>query len=556
MGKSLFETIMEIVSWVELLLVVLPTVVGLFTPLEDPKALDKYYISYVTPEHWENAIENNATALSEGSFLHLGNDLSCYIPQLPPDWADSNKEDDEFEFHRLLEDNLQRGVEIIINSSEKCATFVSGFWTYEYCPNSQLSQFHGNPKKTPLHYVLARSQNIDEDRKFQLLYNNFHYYISEIVGSGDVCDLTGNPRVVEIQYVCAAAADAATIQWIKEVKTCYYEVQIAVPKLCELELLSSNQDKKKSNPLICVNQGKETTSIVNLMGKYEPIFVGSDFYLLKPHANTTIDPRNILLYSGKHKIKDKFVQSDAELYENIGSAFSRMLFQQLLISSSERPFKPGDEFSWVSDVVDLQGNFLTRLQFNLSSSSLADITLDSTVQLPENGNLVYHRSHDVDESKKMKESKALSQLQRIKNSKGLEKDIKLVIMDESHNVVQFLDVSEADDLFEEVLTAEQLSAIFDESNENAVDRSSFEAQLEHESLANSDKDIEELQPQVHTFEGKDTSDLHSEIKGESNEKDKSSSEEGEGKKEQLMEAQNGGSENKYIDFETQLHDEL
>ncbi|AQZ13840.1 YOS9 (YDR057W) [Zygosaccharomyces parabailii] len=547
---------MRISTWLRIALVALPKVTGFLTPLEDPNASDKYFISYVTPEHWENAVKNNDTAMSEGSLLDLGEDLTCYIPEITGDAFISDKENDELEFHRLLETNLQRGVNIIVNGSEKCVMFISGFWTYEYCPNSRLSQFHGNPKTTPLYYVLARSKKYNEDREFQLLYNNFHYYISEIVGSGDVCDLTGNPRVVEIQYVCAAAADAATIQWIKEVKTCYYEVQIAIPKLCELELLSSNEDKKSSNPVLCISQQQKGTDIVSLMAKYEPIFVGSDFYLLKPHGNTTMDTRNVLLYSGKHTIKDGFVESNAELYENIGSAFSRMLFQQLLMSPSESPYKPGDEFSWVSDILDLQGNFLTRLQFNLSSSSLADITLDSNVQFPEKGNLVYHiKKVGEDAAKKSKQSKARAQLQRLKGTKDAEKDIKLVIMDESHNVVQFLDVSDADDVFEDLLSTDQMAAILDGQDEKDEDRSYIVAQLPKDEFQ---ADPGENRDQVH-FERNRHDGYTGSERGSTSQVDEEDDQPlGEGDEIQLLEVHNneGESEHQYEHLGIVLHDEL
>lgn len=486
--KSSRSPPMWLKSWLLNLCIGLSITFGLLTPLEDPSASDKYSISYVTPEYWQIAIRNNESALVEGNILEFGDGLSCYVRQQGSNNTSSaKKQRDELEFDKLLENNLQKGVDIILEDVKECIVFMSGYWTYNYCPEIGLSQFHGNPKTTELYYMLGRSKKSSRDREFQLLYNNFDYYISEIVESGDICDITGNPRVVEIQYVCGAAADSATIQWIKEIRTCYYEVQMVLPKLCELEVLSSNEEKKSSNPVLCVDK-KSSGGIVDLLGKYEPIFAGSDFYLLVPRIGSTVDRRKVLLYSGKHKVKDGFIESNANLYDNIGSAFSRMLYQQLLIPPDESDYKPGDEISWISDVVDLHGNYLTRLQFNLSSNSVADISLSSLIEFPESGNLLYHKQgtpKDVSGSK-AKNSASGFQANKIKAPKGPDKDIKLLVMDGSDGVPQFLDVSEAEDLFGDMLSPEQLETVLREQGSLG----------EHETLEDVLKAVDEIDEHI------------------------------------------------------------
>lgn len=439
---------MRVDIWLLNVCIGLPIAFGLLTPLKDPGSLEKYSISYVTPEYWQTAIKGNASALAEGYTLQIGDGLSCYLRQGGSNESSSSKrEEDELEFKHLLEDNLQTGIDIIAENMKECLEFRSGYWTYDYCPEIGLSQFNGDLKTTHLYYVLGKP---DQERQFQLLYNSFDYYISEILGSGTICDVTGNPRAVEIQYVCGAAAGSATIQSIKEVKTCYYEVQIALPQLCELELLSSSEEKKASNPILCVNDAKLPGGTVELLSRYDPIFMGSDFYLLEPQIATTDDQRKIVLYSGKHKIKEGFVGSSPRLYDNIGNAFSRMLYQQLLIQPGELDFKPGDEISWASNVVDLHGNYLTRLQFNLSSSSLANISLSNAIELPESGNLLYHRRGTAEANNKAKDFQFDPQAKKMRNSKESDNDVKLLITD----------INGAEDLFE--LSPEQLEAILKE----------------------------------------------------------------------------------------------
>lgn len=374
----------------------LSRVAALLAPIEGLYASDKYLISYLPYLDWQQSIANNATALSLGNIMELGDNLSCYVPTVTAIDDDVVEELNETELEAVLSSNLKNGVELITQSFNGCISYLSGFWNYEFCSDTGLTQFHGNPQTTPLIYTLGRSKK--EDREFQLLYNDFGYYISEVMGSGDICDVTGRPRVVEVQYICRPAAGPASIQWVREVKTCHYEIQVAMSQLCSVELLSKSDDREVSGSIVCAEtkEANDSPGIVGFISYYKPTFIGNELYLLEPNYKGTSQNRTALLYTGKSTFSDSESQEDTyEINEKFGNAIGRMLFQHLLLSPDQSPYEAGDKFVWMSEVFDSKGKFLTMVGFNLSSS-LAEIILDDSLQFTSPGNFLFYERPDIE----------------------------------------------------------------------------------------------------------------------------------------------------------------
>lgn len=447
--------------WIAVLLLGLKNASAFLASIGDPNASDKYLISYLTQKCWEHSIRNNATALAMGKIMELGPEMSCYVPKVISDSSSMAKQLNETELNAMLTDNLQVGVDIIATTFSKCITYLSGFWNYEYCVDNGLAQFHGNPKTPSLFYVLARPKQSIKDRELQLLYNDYGYYISETIGSGDICAVTGYPRVVEVQYVCGPAPGAASIQWVREMKTCHYEVQIAIPQLCELELLSKNEDKKMSNSILCVKQQEAIDGVVDIIGGYEPIFIGNEFYLLKPYSSGTAENRTALLYTGDHITDEMLKDQEYKIYEKFGNVISRMLFQQSIALPNGLPYRIGDEFSWISQVLDLKGNFMTMVQFNISSSSFAEIALNPSLQFTAPGNFIFYKSQpDDNKTKGRPNPQNQRNLLNSKLRKGLDaqEKIKLVVIDER---IKPGASDDANVVLDEILSSEKLSALLE-----------------------------------------------------------------------------------------------
>ena len=72
----------------------------------------------------------------------------------------------------------------------------------------------------------------------------------------------------------------------------------------------------------------------------------------------------------------------------LANAISRMVFQHLLLLPDGLPYNVDDKFAWMSEVLDSKGNFVTMVQFNLSST-LADIDINSSIEFKGPGNFVF-----------------------------------------------------------------------------------------------------------------------------------------------------------------------
>ncbi|QLL32898.1 hypothetical protein HG536_0D04200 [Torulaspora globosa] len=378
-------------------LVSAPMIAAILAPLEDLYASEKYLISYVPSQDWQNSIANNASALSLGKITELGDNFSCYIPTAAAKDHDTVAELNEKDLDAVLSSNLKNGIELITQSFNGCISYLSGFWNYDFCSDTGLAQFHGNSKTTSLYYVLGRAKSSAADREFQLLYNDLGYYISEIMGSGDICDVTGRPRVVEVQYICRPTGGPASIQWVREVKTCHYEIQVAVPQLCSLELLSKNGDDDVSGSIVCAKtqENRENSGLIETIGYYKPTFIGNELYLLEPHLKESFQNRTALMYTGKLSITDALYEESYGINEKFASAIGRMLFQHLLLSPDQSPYEPGDKFAWMSEVLDSKGQFLTMVGFNLTSS-LAEIVIDDSLHFTGPGNFLFYERTNVE----------------------------------------------------------------------------------------------------------------------------------------------------------------
>ncbi|KAI8882396.1 hypothetical protein K501DRAFT_334047 [Backusella circina FSU 941] len=105
------------------------------------------------------------------------------------------------------------------------------YWSYEFCYNKHVRQFHvensnGELKETISYHLGLYDSNQPihlDDRK-----------LSQLWPEGTLCDVTGQPRSVEIVYECGKDTlnQEDRLLSFKEVHTCQYEITIATPRLC------------------------------------------------------------------------------------------------------------------------------------------------------------------------------------------------------------------------------------------------------------------------------------------------------------------------------------
>ncbi|EPS40906.1 hypothetical protein H072_5214 [Dactylellina haptotyla CBS 200.50] len=178
----------------------------------------------------------------------------CSIPvvQPPPKLNATerrkNKDDEEKELARAT----VSGTELLRGMEGTCLYFISGWWSYSFCYNDYIKQFHqlppanGLPTIPPVEdphaasYILGKASVPDRDAKpdmpkdglMELQANGELKYLVQKLAGGTLCDITGKERRIELQYHCAPNASQDRIGYIKEVTTCCYLMVVHTPRLC------------------------------------------------------------------------------------------------------------------------------------------------------------------------------------------------------------------------------------------------------------------------------------------------------------------------------------
>lgn len=154
--------------------------------------------------------------------------------------------------------------------------FRGWYWTYAFCFGDKVIQYHegaalaSRPKThKPINpstvFVLGRftkasakvvkfENQVSESqymtfvenagRSYRLLdeksspfsHHSSQKVILQMVTDGTTCDMTGQPRSMEMVFACSEnGGSAPQIMNLLEIKTCHYKMVLHVPKLCEYE---------------------------------------------------------------------------------------------------------------------------------------------------------------------------------------------------------------------------------------------------------------------------------------------------------------------------------
>ena len=226
--------------------------------------------SFQTPDSYELMVLDSSPYLCTIPQVHIE-------PKNKTSAADS-KAEEEKELARAAD----RGWELLKDLEGECMYFISGWWSYSFCYNTEVKQFHqlpagrgGVPVFPPIEdqqvpsYVLGKfqSQNVPPDlaerrriggrtEKTQspsevarLQTKGDMRYLVQHLSGGTTCDLTGKDRRIEVQFHCNPQS-ADRIGWIKEVSTCSYLMVIYTPRLCN-DVAFQPPKETKAHPIVC-----------------------------------------------------------------------------------------------------------------------------------------------------------------------------------------------------------------------------------------------------------------------------------------------------------------
>ncbi|KAL4927876.1 PRKCSH domain-containing protein [Aspergillus undulatus] len=182
----------------------------------------------------------------------------CSIPVVHDGENNVIKEEvDVDEEKKELARATDRGLELLREMEGKCLYYVSGWWSYSFCYMNQIKQFHALPAgpgipsyppmedHTTLSFILGRFPHEDGQEKgesdakpekpttdlAELQTRGGSRYLVQHLDTGDVCDLTGQNRKIEVQFHCNPQS-TDRIAWIKELSICSYLMLIYTPRLC------------------------------------------------------------------------------------------------------------------------------------------------------------------------------------------------------------------------------------------------------------------------------------------------------------------------------------
>lgn len=189
--------------------------------------------------------------------LSSSEEYLCSIPLVQQPGSD-NETDSELakaEEARELSRATAHGWELLSGLGDQCLIFMSGWWTYKFCKNREIVQFHvpaaaaaGQAVRDPhaIEYVLGAvpaipTSSLQKSRQnpdtkplpAEVQVKGDQRYLVQKLEGGTTCDLTGRDRTIEVQYHCVPGLKADRISWIKEVTICAYLMVVNTPRLCE-----------------------------------------------------------------------------------------------------------------------------------------------------------------------------------------------------------------------------------------------------------------------------------------------------------------------------------
>ncbi|SCU92112.1 LAMI_0E08834g1_1 [Lachancea mirantina] len=393
--------------------------VALNSPDFNPGFYPRYSMRYVNSEQFAE-LSLNATKTSNGSVVYAnGPNVRCILPVR----EFSTTELDESVLESRIQADLTMGLEIISNQfKDVCLVYGDSFWTYMYCHGQQVTQVHfENGHVDPvLNFTLARESNRDENEiepqaepQAEMESGEYGFYITSTMSGGDLCRETGKPRSVELQYMCDPLTKTVQIVSVTESRLCHYNIRISVPDLCKIPFLSGSDDGGFTSTLSCFKIfPQEINDPITLTELYRPIFVGHGFFLLTETVPDDVFVRplrpQILVFTGSAQESFSLQMSEAarsNFLSKAWNAFETILSRELLQGPDGTLCKFGDEFIWVGEVRNLNGDHIVDLRFEIDHQLAASVSLEDQASAGESKS--FKLFNKGDDTSAQSQSKAL-----------------------------------------------------------------------------------------------------------------------------------------------------
>ncbi|KAJ1874214.1 Protein OS-9 [Coemansia sp. RSA 990] len=184
----------------------------------------------------------------------------CQVPRVDKNITAAKSKDNasdsksgELDAHKENEQAIMRGLELLQPLKRNCISYTAGWWTFEYCHDQRVRQYHRtapdkNGDVAEIEYRLGdyshrkqypaiesserdASGTRPEVRTTQIRQFGRKRFLTQVWAGGTVCDITRQPREVEIQFHCDPNSPERIV-YVEEVAICQYIMVINTPRLC------------------------------------------------------------------------------------------------------------------------------------------------------------------------------------------------------------------------------------------------------------------------------------------------------------------------------------
>ena len=120
----------------------------------------------------------------------------------------------------------------------QCILKVEGWWTYEFCFEKHVQQFHavsnGAFGRRASEFTLGRfSGEATRALQRKAAPGAPPAALRQAYSSGTTCDLTKEARHAEVTFTCVEGLKGSALVSVEEPATCVYDVVIAMQQLCK-----------------------------------------------------------------------------------------------------------------------------------------------------------------------------------------------------------------------------------------------------------------------------------------------------------------------------------
>lgn len=138
--------------------------------------------------------------------------------------------------------------DIVKTLKGQCILKVEGWWTYEFCFEKHVQQFHAASEGTLGRRVSEFTLGLFSEGATLALQRKAApgaapAALRQAYDSGTSCDLTKEARHAEVTFTCVEGQKGNTLVSVQETATCVYDVVVAMQQLCKHPYFKKTEEK-------------------------------------------------------------------------------------------------------------------------------------------------------------------------------------------------------------------------------------------------------------------------------------------------------------------------